>query len=566
MADFKKKLSDVLGNIIPELSQEEILGMIEIPPNSEMGDFAFPCFRLAKVLRKAPNAIANDIAENLNKEDFIERIETAGGYLNFFIDKKYFVKAVIEEVALKKETYGSSLMGNGKNVIVEFSSPNIAKPFHIGHIRTTVIGNSLYKIYKFLGYNTTTINHLGDYGTQFGKLIVAFKNWGDEKEVKASPIPTLLKLYVKFHEEAENNPVLEDESREWFKKLENGDEEATRLWEWFREVSLEEFNRVYTMLDITFDSYAGESFYSDKMPSAVQTMEEKGILQKSKGADIVDLEAFGMPPALIRKSDGSTLYITRDIAAAIYRKETYDFYKNIYVVGSQQNLHFQQWKKVVELMGYEWAEDCIHVPFGMVSLEEGTMSTRKGRVVFLEDVLKKAVEQTKEIINEKNPNIDNLDEVAAQVGIGAVVFQELSNSRIKDYTFTWDKVLNFEGETGPYVQYTHARASSVLRKAGFSLDNSFNPELLCDDITLEVLKKIQQFPEVIKDAQRKNEPSIITRHIIDVAQAFNRFYHDHPILVEDEELKKARLTIVFVVKQVLSIGLGLLGIKAPERM
>ena len=566
MADFKKKLSDVLGNIIPELSQEEILGMIEIPPNSEMGDFAFPCFRLAKVLRKAPNAIANDIAENLNKEDFIERIETAGGYLNFFIDKKYFVKSVIEEVALKKETYGSSLMGNGKNVIVEFSSPNIAKPFHIGHIRTTVIGNSLYKIYKFLGYNTTTINHLGDYGTQFGKLIVAFKNWGDEKEVKASPIPTLLKLYVKFHEEAESNPVLEDESREWFKKLENGDEEATRLWEWFREVSLEEFNRVYTMLDITFDSYAGESFYSDKMPSAVQTMEEKGILQKSKGADIVDLEAFGMPPALIRKSDGSTLYITRDIAAAIYRKETYDFYKNIYVVGSQQNLHFQQWKKVVELMGYEWAEDCIHVPFGMVSLEEGTMSTRKGRVVFLEDVLKKAVEQTKEIINEKNPNIDNLDEVAAQVGIGAVVFQELSNSRIKDYTFTWDKVLNFEGETGPYVQYTHARASSVLRKAGFSLDNSFNSELLCDDITLEVLKKIQQFPEVIKDAQRKNEPSIITRHIIDVAQAFNRFYHDHPILVEDEELKKARLTIVFVVKQVLSIGLGLLGIKAPERM
>ncbi|WP_246579249.1 arginine--tRNA ligase [Alkaliphilus flagellatus] len=566
MIDFKKKLSEVLGKNIPELNEEEILTMIEIPPNSEMGDFAFPCFRLAKVFRKAPNVIANDIAQNLDKEEFIKSVEAAGGYLNFFIDKQYFIKAVIEEVLLKKETYGSSLMGNGKNVIVEFSSPNIAKPFHIGHIRTTVIGNSLYKIYKFLGFNTIAINHLGDYGTQFGKLIVAFKNWGDEEEVKAKPIPTLLKLYVQFHEEAEKNPQLEDESREWFKKLEDGDEEAIKLWQWFREVSLDEFSRVYNMLNITFDSYAGESFYSDKMPGVVKTMEEKDILQKSNGADIVDLEEFGMPPALIRKRDGSTLYITRDLAAAIYRKETYDFYKNIYVVGSQQNLHFQQWKKILELMGYEWADDCVHVPFGMVSLEEGTMSTRKGRVVFLEDVLNKAVEQTREIINEKNPNIDNLDEIAAQVGIGAVVFQELSNNRIKDYTFTWDKVLNFEGETGPYVQYTHARASSVLRRAEINVDNNFKSELLVDDITLEVLKKVQQFPEVIKDAQRKNEPSIITRHIIDVAQAFNRFYHDHPILVEDEELKKARLTVVFVVKEVLSIGLGLLGIKAPERM
>jgi len=320
------------------------------------------------------------------------------------------------------------------------------------------------------------------------------------------------------------------------------------------------------MLDIKFDSYAGESFYSDKMPGVVKAMEEKNILQKSNGADIVDLEKFGMPPALIRKSDGSTLYITRDLAAAIYRKETYDFYKNIYVVGSQQNLHFQQWIKILQLMGHEWAEDCVHVPFGMVGLEEGTMSTRKGRVVFLEDVLTKAVEQTKEIINEKNPNVNNIDEIAAQVGIGAVVFQELSNNRIKDYTFTWDKVLNFEGETGPYVQYTHARACSVLRRTEINIDSNFNPELLIDDITLEVLKKVQQFPEVIKDAQRKNEPSIITRHIIDVAQAFNRFYHDHSILVEDEELKKARLSIVYVVKEVLSIGLGLLGIKSPERM
>lgn len=566
MIDFKKKLSQVLINAISNVNEEEILGMIETPPNPEMGDFAFPCFKLAKILKKAPNVIASEIAQSLETVDFINRVDVTGGYLNFFIDKNHFIKAVIDEVLLKQETYGSSLMGNGKNVIVEFSSPNIAKPFHIGHIRTTVIGNSLYKIYKFLGFNTTTINHLGDYGTQFGKLIVAFKNWGDEAEVRANPIPTLLKLYVKFHEVAETNPQLEDESREWFRKLEDGDEEATKLWAWFREVSLDEFNGVYNMLNITFDSYAGESFYSDKMPGVVRDMEEKGILQKSNGADIVDLETFGMPPALIRKSDGSTLYITRDLAAAIYRKETYDFYKNIYVVGSQQNLHFQQWKKILELMDYEWATDCVHVPFGMVGLEDGTMSTRKGRVVFLEDVLKKAVEQTKDIIKEKNPNLENLDEIASQVGIGAVVFQELSNSRIKDYTFTWDKVLNFEGETGPYVQYTHARASSVLRRSGTNIDSNFSAELLVDEITLEVVKKIQQFPEIIKDAQRKNEPAIITRHIIDVAQAFNRFYHDHPILVEDEELKKSRLAVVFAVKQVLSIGLGLLGINAPDRM
>ncbi len=566
MIDFKKRLSNILSKSIPQLAEDEILTMIEIPPNTEMGDFAFPCFRLAKVFKKAPNIIASDIAKNLDKSNFIDKVEIAGGYLNFFIDKKYLVKTVLEEVLFKKETYGSSSIGNGKNVIVEFSSPNIAKPFHIGHIRTTVIGNSLYKIYKFLGYNTITINHLGDYGTQFGKLIVAFKNWGDEEEVKADPIPTLLNLYVKFHEEAETKPELEDEGREWFKKLENGDEEAVRLWEWFREVSLDEFNRVYNMLDITFDSFTGESFYSDKMPAVVSMMEEKGIMEKSKGADIVDLEPFGMPPALIKKGDGSTLYITRDLAAAIYRKETYDFYKNIYVVGSQQILHFQQLKKILHLMDLEWEKDCVHVPFGMVSLEDGTMSTREGRVVFLEDVLNKAIEKTKDIINEKNPDLENLDEVAKQVGIGAVIFEELSNNRIKDYTFTWDKVLNFEGETGPYVQYTHARAASVLRRAGIDIDNKFKPELLIDDITLEVLRQIQQFPEIIRDAQRKNEPSIVTRHIIDIAQAFNRFYHEHPILVEDEELRKARLAVVFAVKQVISIGLGLLGIQAPERM
>ncbi|HZK58021.1 MAG TPA: arginine--tRNA ligase [Clostridia bacterium] len=566
MIDFKKRLSKKLSENIAQLTEEEILAMIEIPPDTKMGDFAFPCFRLAKIFKNAPNVIADNIAENLDKGDFIDKIEVAGGYLNFFINKEYLVKAVLGEVLLKKEIYGGSLIGNGKNVIVEFSSPNIAKPFHIGHIRSTVIGNSLYKIYKFLGYNTIAINHLGDYGTQFGKLIVAFKNWGNEEEIRANPIITLLDLYVKFHKEAETKPELEDESRQWFKKLENGDEEATRLWEWFREVSLDEFNRVYNMLDIVFDSFTGESFYSDKMPTVIDMMQDKGLMKKSEGADIVDLEPFGMPSALIRKGDGSTLYITRDLAAAIYRKETYDFYRNIYVVGSQQILHFQQLKKILHLMGFEWEKDCVHVPFGMVSLEDGTMSTREGRVVFLEDVLNKAVEKTRDIINEKNPDIENLDGIAKQVGIGAVIFEELSNNRTKDYTFTWDKILNFEGETGPYVQYTHARASSVLRKSETGTDKVFKPELLIDDITLEVLKGIQQFPGIVEDAQRKNEPSIITRHIVDIAQAFNRFYHEHPILVEDEELKKARLVVVFAVKQVLSTGLGLLGIQAPERM
>ncbi|KAB3529215.1 arginine--tRNA ligase [Alkaliphilus serpentinus] len=564
--DFKKNLSELLHQQVKELSIEDIMLAIEIPKNAEMGDFAFPCFKLSKTLRKAPNVIAQDLAGGIELPREFEKVEVAGGYLNFFANKAYFAGLVIKEVIEQKQNYGRNTLGKGKNVIVEFSSPNIAKPFHIGHIRTTVIGNSLYKIYDFLGYNTITINHLGDYGTQFGKLIVAFKAWGNEEEVKANPIPSLLKLYVKFHEEAEENPQLEDEGRLWFKKLEEGDDEALRLWQWFRDVSLEEFNRVYKMLNISFDSLAGESFYSDKMPRVVKMMEEKGILQESKGADIVDLEPYGMPPALIRKSDGSTLYITRDLAAAIYRKEAYDFYKNIYVVGSQQNLHFQQWKKILELMGKEWAEDCIHVSFGLVSLEEGTIATRKGRVVFLEDVLKKAIEKTKEIITDKNPDINNLDEIAADVGIGAVVFQELSNNRIKDYTFSWDKVLNFEGETGPYVQYTHARASSVLRRAEGQITDNFDGSKLTDEVSMAVVKLIQQFPEVILDAQRKNEPSIITRHIIDIAQSFNRFYHDHPILVDDEEVKKARLALVYGVKQVIYTGLYLLGIKAPEKM
>lgn len=565
MIDFKKEIAKLLKTQL-EMDLNEILEMIEIPPNSSMGDFAFPCFKLAKVFRKAPNLIAQDLCENIKSSDMLERVQAVGGYVNFFIQKKVFAESIIKEVMDKKDKFGASDLGKGKKVLVEFSSPNIAKPFHIGHIRSTVIGNSIYKIHEFLGYDTVTINHLGDYGTQFGKLIVAYKNWGNEAEVEANPIPSLLKLYIKFHEEAEKDPSLEDEGRMWFKKLEGGDEEAAKLWQWFRDVSLKEFGRVYNMLGISFDSYAGESFYSDKMPQVLKMMEEKNLLKDSEGADIVDLEPHGLPPALIRKRDGSTLYITRDITAAIYRKEHYDFHKNIYVVASQQNLHFQQWIKIVELMGNEWAKDCVHIPFGLVSLEEGTMSTRKGRVVFLEDVLTKAVDRTKEIIKQKNTYLDNVDEVAQQVGIGAVVFQELSNNRIKDYVFSWDRTLNFDGETGPYVQYTHARACSILRKAEVELDDNINFELLDSVDAMDLIRIIQQFPKIVEEAGKKYEPSIITRYIVDVAQAFNKFYHDTPIIVKDQELQKSRLSLVYTAKQTISNGLSLLGVAAPEKM
>ncbi len=566
MIDFKKEITNILDEKISEMNFEEIQSMIEIPPNSDMGDFAFPCFKLAKVFRKAPNMIANDIVEAIGENSLFEKVDTAGAYINFTIDKKTFAKTVIDEVMEKGDMFGSVDLGEGKNVIVEFSSPNIAKPFHIGHIRTTVIGSALNNIYKFLGYNTIAINHLGDYGTQFGKLIVAIKAWGDRDVIELNPIPELLKLYIKFHEVAEEKTELEDEARMWFKKLEDEDKEATELWQWIRDVSLMEFNRVYGMLGIEFDSYAGESFYSDKMPSVLEQMREKNIMKKSEGAEIVDLEPFGMPPALITKKDGSSLYITRDIAAAIYRKNHYDFYKNIYVVGSQQNLHFNQWIKIIELMGNEWANDCIHVPFGMISLEEGTMSTRKGRVVFLEDVLNKAVEKTKEIIGNKNPNLEDKEKVAKDVGIGAVVFQELSNNRIKDYTFSWERTLNFDGESGPYVQYTHARASSLLRKTELDYKNDIKFDLLSEKEAMELIRILNKFPDVVVDSARKNEPSVVTRYTIDLAQAFNKFYHDHPILVEDKELQKSRLALVDACRQTIKNGLKLIGVAAPERM
>ena len=566
MQDFKVAVATCLKEHIEELTLEEITTLIEVPPNKDMGDFAFPCFKLAKVFRKAPNMIAAELSEKIEAKGVISNVTPLGGYINFFVNKSQLAETVIKNVLTKKEKYGHSNLGKDKTIVIDFSSPNIAKPFHIGHIRTTVIGNALYKIYDSQGYNTVRINHLGDYGTQFGKLIVAFKLWGNKEAVEANPIPELLKLYIQFHDEAEKHPEMEDEARAWFTKLENGDKEAKELWQWFRDESLKEFARVYDLLDIEFDSYNGESFYSDKMDRVIDIIKDKGLLQESQGTNIVDLEEYNMPPALITKNDGSTLYMTRDLAAALYRKENYDFEKCIYVVGSQQSLHFQQLFKVLELVGFEWAKDMVHVPFGMVALEEGTMSTRKGRVVFLEDVLKQAIEKTKETMLTKNPNALNVDEIAKQVGVGAVVFQELSNSRIKDYTFSWSRTLSFEGETGPYVQYTHARCCAVLRKAEEEVTTDINYELLNDVDSAEVLKVIASFNKTILNAMRKNEPHIITRFVLDLAQAFNKFYHDNSILVEDAELRKARLALVCATRQALENGLKLLGMQAPERM
>ena len=566
MQDFKAAVANCLKSKIEDLSYDEILQLIEIPPNKDMGDYAFPCFKLAKVFRKAPNLIAQDIAESIVAEGDISKVVPMGGYVNFFVNKSQLAKTVINNVLTQKNDYGKSKIGEGKNIIVEFSSPNIAKPFHIGHIRTTVIGNAIYKLYDSQGYNTIRINHLGDYGTQFGKLIVAFKKWGDKETVEKNPIKELLALYVKFHEVAKEQPELEEEARAWFVKLENGDEEAKELWTWFRNESLKEFDKVYKLMDIEFDSFAGESFYTDKMDAVIQELEEKHLLKESRGAKIVDLEEYGMPPALIQKNDGSTLYMTRDLAAAIYRKKTYDFDKCIYVVASQQNLHFQQWFKVIELMGYDWYDKLEHVNFGMVSLEGGTLSTRNGRVVFLEDVLDQAIQKTREIIESKNPDIENLDQTVKDVGVGAVIFQELSNSRIKDYVFSWDKTLSFDGETGPYVQYTHARCCSVLRKAGEEVTADINYDLLSDEDSSEVLKLIGDFNKNILVALRKSEPHIITRFVLDLAQAFNKFYHDNPILVDDAELRKARLALVEATRQTIKNALALLGMHAPERM
>ena len=563
--DYKATIAKLISNEINALTYDEILGLIEHPKNTSMGDFAFPCFKLAKEFKKAPAQIADELKGKIESNDIFNSVDSVAGFLNFTINQEHFVKTVLSEILSKGLDYGRADIGNGKKTIVEYSSVNIAKPFHMGHIRSTMIGESLHRIYKFLGYDTVAINHLGDYGTQFGKLIVAYKLWGDSNVIEADPINELLKIYVKFHEEAEKDETLNDQARAWFTRLEAEDAEAVELWNLFKDMSLKVFNRIYGMLGVTFDSYAGESFYSDKMPAILEELREKKIVEKSEGAEIVNLEPYGMPPALITKKDGSSLYMTRDLAAAKYRKDHYDFDKNIYVVGSPQKLHFQQWIKIIELMGYAWSKDCIHVEFGTVSLEEGSLSTRKGQIVLLEDVLNKAIEQTQKIIEEKNPNLENKEIVAKQVGIGAVVFQELYTSRSKDYSFSLEKTLSFEGETGPYVQYTHARACSVLRKATLDIQ-AVDYSVLDDEASKDVVRLMSKYNEIVVLSHKNYEPHTVARYAVELAQSFNRFYHDNAILVDDEKVKNARLALVQAAKYILESALKLVCLEAPEQM
>lgn len=565
--DFAMEIASLIAKAA-DMEPESIREAIEVPANKEMGDYAFPCFKLAKTMRKAPQIIAQELKDKLEKPDFIADIQVVGAYINFFADKTSFVREVMGKVLDKDEDYIKSNMGEGKTIVIDYSSPNIAKPFHVGHLRSTVIGNALYNIYKALGYNCVGVNHLGDWGTQFGKLIVAYKKWGDKETVEREDIKELSRIYVKFHEEAEKDPSLNDEARHWLVKMQEGDSEALELWKWFVDISMKEFNRIYDRLHISFDSYAGESFYNDKMQAVVDELKEKNLLKESEGAQIVDLEEYNMPPCLILRSDGGTLYPTRDIAAALYRKKTYNFYRDIYVTALDQNLHFAQWFKVLELMGYDWAKDeLVHVPFGLVSLGDGKLSTRKGHVVLMEDILNAAVEKTSGIIEEKNPDLPNKDEISEQVGIGAVIFNDLYNSRIKNVVFDLERMLSFEGETGPYVQYTHARACSILRKVGVEKpEKDIDCSLISDEASVNICKVLSDLPSKLVDAADKYEPYILTRHIVEICKAFNKFYNENNIMGSEGELKKARLAVVYAVKSAIAQSLALLGIAAPEQM
>ncbi len=568
--DFKSMIAEEIVSALDiafgnaPLSADEIAGLLELPPDSAMGDYAFPCFKLARSLRKAPPMIAGELVKVINA-DFLSHTEAVGGYLNFFIDKALYASTIIGQVLKEGEKYGSSDMGAGKTICIDYSSINIAKRFHIGHLSTTALGNALYKIYSFLGYKCVGINHLGDWGTQFGKMIAAYKHWGSREMIEQGGVQALSDLYVRFHAEAEKDPSLDDEGRAWFKKIEQGDEEAVSIWQWFKELTLKDANRVYDLLGVKFDSYNGEAFYEDKMEPAINELREKNLLKESDGAYVVDLEEYGMPPCLILKSDGTTLYATRDLAAAFYRKKTYDFTKCLYVVAYQQNLHFKQLFKVIELMGYDWAKDMEHVAFGMVSYEGQALSTRHGHVIYLEDLLKRSIEKARAIIDEKSPNLEDKDAVARKVGIGAVVFFALSAGRIKDIDFWWDRALNFEGETGPYVQYTYARCCSVLSKAPANLPEA-DYSTLSDAEAQDIVRLLEQFPKLVKEAAQRNEPSIITRYTVDLAQAYNKFYYEHRILDCEPATSAARLAVTKAARDVIGTGLKLIGVEPTEKM
>lgn len=569
MINFKEKIAKEIASVT-NLDEKELATYIEIPPNSDLGDFAFPCFKLAKSLRKAPPVIANEIKENIKiDEKIIEKIEIVGGYLNIYINKETLIENVLKEVADKKEKYGSSDIGQNKNVVIDYSAPNIAKPFHIGHLRSTVIGGALYKIYNFLGYNSVGINYLGDWGLQFGKVMAGYDMWKDEYDFSKSEIQAILKIYVRFCQEEKENPELTEKAREYFKRLEDGAEKEVKTWKWIRKISLENYQKTYNLLNSKFDSYNGESYYNDKMEPIVEELRNKGLLKESEGAQVVDLAEYDMPPCIIITSAGTTIYATRDLASLKDRINTYNFDKAIYVVGNEQRLHFKQVFKVLELMGYpEYAAKCEHVPFGLVVDKTGEkIGSRKGNSVFLEDILKEAIQKVEKIIDEKNPNLENKEEVARKVGVGAIIFNDLSNSRIKDEIFDWDMLLNFQGETGPYIQYIYVRTKSLIEKAGYipQIEN-INFSVLKEKEAIETVKLLYNFNEVVQNAADKNEPSVVARYLIDVAQNFSTFYNEHKIITEDKALQDARLALTYCVGTVLKTGVTLLGMEMPDKM
>lgn len=565
MNKFVEDIVKIISTVI-DLKEEEIGSLVEVPPDEKLGDYAFPCFILGKIFKKAPSQIASELASRLKPTELIQEIYSIGPYLNFKISKTQLAEFVLSQVFEKGEDYGSDDIGKGKTIVIDFSSPNIAKPFGIGHLRTTVIGNALYHIYKKLGFDVVRINHLGDWGTQFGKVILAYKMWGDENELIKDPIATLYDLYVRFHRDEEKEPKIEEEARFWFKKLEDGDRETKALWEKFRSYSLEEFNRVYRILGIEFDAIAGESFYNDLMEPTIQEIKSKGLAEISQDALVVNLDRFGMPPCLLKKKDEATLYATRDIAAAIYRYNTYHFCKSLYVVGTAQKLHFQQLFKVLELLGYQWAKDCVHVDFGWIKFKQEMMSTRKGNIILLEDVLNKSVELARKIIEEKNPELENKEEVAKEVGIGAVIFADLSTRRNKDIDFDWDQALSFDGESAPYIQYTHARLCSLMRKYEKPVGKTIDYKVISTEEEITLVKLLENFPRMVKLAADNYEPSFICSYLIDLCANFNRFYQKHRIITEDDSLTEARMLMIEAIQVTLKNGLLLLGIEAPERM
>lgn len=565
MFDFKKHIAD---NIKSDIDKQLLYSAIINTADDSMGDYSLPCFKFAGMLRKSPVMIAEQLKNDFVCDKYICDVKAVNGYLNFYVNRSEMLTDTVCEILNKGEEYGNSTEGNGKTICLDYSSVNIAKSLHIGHLGTTAIGGSLYKLFGALGYHVVGINHLGDYGTQFGKMIVAYKLWGNDETIKEQGVKALQDLYVRFHREEEEHPELTEQARQWFVRIEKGEEEAVRLFEYFKKITLDDVKVVYDRLNVKFDSWNGESFYNDKMDKPLQFLESKGLVTVSDGAKVVDLSEYNMPPCLLVKSDGSSLYATRDIAAAFYRKETYNFDKCLYVVAYQQDLHFRQIFKVLELAGLPWAKDMVHVAYGMVSLEEGSMSTRKGNTVFLKDVLDKAVAKSMDIICAKNPDLPNKEKVAEQVGVGAVIFSALENARIKDITFAFDRVLNFDGETAPYLQYTHARCRSLFTKAGMSyLTRIARDYSGLDDVeTLRLVKLLRNFPNIVSDSAYKYEPSILSKYLIDLAQAFNRFYIGHRVICEDLSIQNARLSLVECVQLVLRKGLALLGIEAPEQM